>query len=254
MTDFYSQNRCVCSTRSHGPLLCAFCLSFHFNDLASKFPCYLFADDCIIEQYGETAVSAVNKTNIIIPEITNWYQNNLLTLNCSKTAVLVISNKPVNKANLAVIKIDGHVATYTDTIKYLGLHLDSAFSWNEHIAHTKQKILPVIWKFSQIRHLIDKSTARLYYTAFIRPHLEYAAATVFNTSKININILEKLQNSCLRIISQAQRRTPCNTLRGELHIPSLQNRREYLYLCELYKIYNLGPHIHHQTIATRYDQ
>ena len=31
MTDFYSQNRCVCSTRSHGPLLCAFCLSFHFK-------------------------------------------------------------------------------------------------------------------------------------------------------------------------------------------------------------------------------
>ena len=27
MTDFYSQNRCVCSTRSHGPLLCAFWLS-----------------------------------------------------------------------------------------------------------------------------------------------------------------------------------------------------------------------------------
>ena len=31
MTDLYSQNRCVCSTRSHGPLPCAFCLSFHFN-------------------------------------------------------------------------------------------------------------------------------------------------------------------------------------------------------------------------------
>ena len=31
MPDFYSQNRCVCSTRSHGPLLCAFCLSFHFK-------------------------------------------------------------------------------------------------------------------------------------------------------------------------------------------------------------------------------
>ena len=31
MTDFYSLNRCVCSTRSHGPLLCAFCLSFHFK-------------------------------------------------------------------------------------------------------------------------------------------------------------------------------------------------------------------------------
>ena len=36
MTDFYSQNRCVCSTRSHGPLLCAFCLSFHFNDCSMQ--------------------------------------------------------------------------------------------------------------------------------------------------------------------------------------------------------------------------
>ena len=37
MTDFYSQNRCVCSTRSHGPLLCAFCLSFHFKNLYVRF-------------------------------------------------------------------------------------------------------------------------------------------------------------------------------------------------------------------------
>ena len=31
MTDFYPQNRGVCSTRSHGPLLYAFCLCFYFN-------------------------------------------------------------------------------------------------------------------------------------------------------------------------------------------------------------------------------
>ena len=31
LINFYSQNRCLCSRRSHGPLLCAFCLCFHFN-------------------------------------------------------------------------------------------------------------------------------------------------------------------------------------------------------------------------------
>ena len=108
-----SNNRSVTSGVPQGSVLGPLLFIMYIIDLASKFPCYLFADDCIIEQYGETAVSAVNKTNIIIPEITNWYQNNLLKLNCSKTAILVISNKPVNKANLAVIKIDGHVATYT---------------------------------------------------------------------------------------------------------------------------------------------
>ena len=43
MTDFYSQNRCVCSTRSHGPLLCAFCLSFHFKGMCPKIPLCVFA-------------------------------------------------------------------------------------------------------------------------------------------------------------------------------------------------------------------
>ena len=31
LTDFDYQNRCLCSRRSHGPLLREFCLCFHFN-------------------------------------------------------------------------------------------------------------------------------------------------------------------------------------------------------------------------------
>ena len=31
LTDFYSQNQCLCFRRSHGPLLRAFCLCFHFK-------------------------------------------------------------------------------------------------------------------------------------------------------------------------------------------------------------------------------
>ena len=31
LTDFDSQNRCLCSRRSHGALLRAFCLCFHFK-------------------------------------------------------------------------------------------------------------------------------------------------------------------------------------------------------------------------------
>ena len=58
MTDFYSQNRCVCSTRSHGPLLCAFCLSFHFKKyvaLSSKLVHELALLSChILLRHNET--------------------------------------------------------------------------------------------------------------------------------------------------------------------------------------------------------
>ena len=33
LTDFYSQKRCLCSKRSHGPLLRAFCLCFYFKQV-----------------------------------------------------------------------------------------------------------------------------------------------------------------------------------------------------------------------------
>ena len=48
MTDFYSQNRCVCSTRSHGPLLCAFCLSFHFKEPFSPLSAELSAPAVVV--------------------------------------------------------------------------------------------------------------------------------------------------------------------------------------------------------------
>ena len=50
MTDFYSQNRCVCSTRSHGPLLCAFCLSFHFKVVHECSISLAIKHDCILHQ------------------------------------------------------------------------------------------------------------------------------------------------------------------------------------------------------------
>ena len=52
MTDFYSHNRCVCSTRSHGPLLCAFCLSFHFNVVLSTQTCSSSRNELISLQYN----------------------------------------------------------------------------------------------------------------------------------------------------------------------------------------------------------
>ena len=81
-------------------------------------------------------------------------------------------------------------------------------------------------------------TTILYYTSLIRQHLEYAAATIFNTSTKNVKLMETMQNLCLRIISQSHRMTPSDTMRKCLNIPTLENRQKYLYLCELYKIRN----------------
>ena len=125
------------------------------NDLAHTCPCYLFADDCIIEQYGNTPIDAVTSTNELLPTVAKWYENNLLKLNTSKTYVMMLANRQIDTDQLPPVVINGNTATYTNSFKYLGLHLDTTLSWNEHIACTKNKILPVISKFARIRHLIQ---------------------------------------------------------------------------------------------------
>ena len=66
-------------------------------------------------------------------------------------------------------------------------------------------------------------------------------------SGTNSNVLEVLQNRCLRILALAEPRTHNVHLRELLRIPALSDRRKYFFLCEMYKLNNnIGPIITHQ--------
>ena len=217
------------------------------NDLTNTCSCYLFADDYIIEHYGKTPTLSIEKTNHSLLTVAHWYKTNLLKLNTQKTSVMILANKPVNCDELPRVIIEGDAASFTCTMKYLGLHLDTSLNWNTHIIRIKSKIIPLIRKFGHIRHLIDKPIALLYYTSLIRPQLEYASAVLYNMSGTNSNVLEVLQNRCLRILALAEPRTHNVHLRELLRIPALSDRRKYFFLCEMYKLNNnIGPIITHQ--------
>ena len=101
--------------------------------------------------------------------------------------------------------------------------------------NVKNKVRPIVWNFARTRRLVDFST---YYTSIIRPHLEYASAVLYSKSNTNSQTTETIQNRCLRIIAQCHPHTPSTVLRNQLHIPTLKQRRTYLFICEFYQIYN----------------
>ena len=55
------------------------------NDITNSCLCYLFSDDCIIEESGESPTSAIAKTNEKLPRVINWNTDNLLKINTDKT-------------------------------------------------------------------------------------------------------------------------------------------------------------------------
>ena len=205
-----------------GPLL----FIMFINDITNSCLCYLFADDCILEEAGESPTSAISKTNQTLPQVLHWYTRNQTT----------------DTDHYDNVQINGQPILISNCIKYLGLHIDHHLNWNEHIRMTKNKIMPIVWNFSKIRHLINEATAKLYYTSLIRPLMDYAAATLYNMSGANTQILEIIQNKFLRIITKTHSRTHRYVLRNLAHTPLLANRHTYLYLCEFYKLYkNMSP-------------
>ena len=211
-----SQTMHVTSGVPQGSALGPFFFIMFVNDLTKECPCYLFADDCIVEQHGEPPLSAIAKTNILLPKISKWYSDNPLKLNAAKTSVLIVANKRLDTDNLNPVILQGKIATFTKTMKYLGLPLDASLTWKDHIAKTKVKIMPMVWKFAKL-HLMDYSTAHTYCTSMIRPCIEYAAAVLFNVSGQSSKTLETIQNRCLRIIAIAKPRTNTTAIRKQLN-------------------------------------
>ena len=156
--------------------------------------------------------------------------------------MILLSNTTTDTTILNIVQINGRPVLFSNSIKYLDLHVDNHLNWNGHIRIIKNTIMPIVWNFSKVRYLINEATAKLYYTSLIRPLLEYSVATLYNMSGTNAQILEQIQNKCLRIITKAHSRTHRRVLQNLTHIPSLASRHTYLYLCEFYKLYkNISP-------------
>ena len=138
-----------------GSVLDTLLLIMFVNDTTRSFPCYLFADDCIIKQSGYTPTQAITKTNNLLLGVANWYECNLLKLNTTKTGAMMLSNRRILTEHPPPTRppppppppviIRGDIDKYANSLKYLGLHLDEMLRWNEHAKRIRNKMFVVIY-------------------------------------------------------------------------------------------------------------
>ena len=106
-TDFDSQNRCLCSRRSHGPLLRAFCLCFHFKVSVLTVESGL----SFSRQASNTHVNQdVRKKGFVAPamsvEFITYFLGELLTLWQVESACFPGDYRPVHPPNSSVFATD----------------------------------------------------------------------------------------------------------------------------------------------------
>ena len=210
-----------------------------FPDCLKCTTCNLFADDTAIYCHGShiTDINTTLQTDVL--NSTKWFSDNMLTLNIDKSCTIAIgTQKRLSNNNLNILA-ENNLLTNVNKVKYLGVTIDKNLNWNDHVSTLCAKISPKIGLLRKLKYKIPKDQLITIYQSIIQPHFDYAISVWGQTSKSNINALQRLQNRAARIITGIYDWTESvSKLITALGWMTIEQRVKYFTLILTYKCLN----------------
>jgi hypothetical protein len=161
-----------------------------FSDELLKIPIHQdsdingFADDILLAVYADTIEEIETRANNAIELIMDWAKSVKINFNAEKTQMILCTRRI--KFNEPVIKINGYTIQRQSSFKYLGVFIDSKFTFSHHISYIKGKVLRVtmqILRFAKQNYGIGNKFYTTIYRGVIQPMLSYGCAVWFNVVK-----------------------------------------------------------------------
>jgi hypothetical protein len=198
----------------------------------------MYADDTVIKYSASSLDELFDMINEDMTQLKGWFDANLLALNVDKTNFVIFERRrDVLLSDQYVVRYGNEIVRRVDSVKYLGLHLDSKISFSGQISHIRKKILPIMFALRRSRHLITHSTAMSIYYAYVFSQLSYLNPIWNVAANGLINMLAVLQNRILKIIKCKPLRYP-TVLLYDVDVIPLKVINQYELLLWLYKIVN----------------
>ena len=187
----------------------------------------LYADDTVIHVSGTGAGIACSKLQPALDEYSNWCNENKLSLNASKTKLMVFGTRhKVKKACNISINMNNTNLQIVPTYKYLGFMLDSLLSFNCHVKHVSNMVNFKSNLLAKLRRYMTEETALTIYKSMILPYFDYADIIYTAANQEGLDRLQRLQNKCLKICMSYNIRYDTKLLHAETKTAMLRNRRE----------------------------
>ena len=123
---------------------------------------------------------------------------------------------------------------HENSIKYLGIMIDSHLNWKSQVSYISKKIKRNIGILSKIRHFVNLKTLSMLHYSLIYPFLIYGITAWGNTYKSTLAPIITLQKRALRIITFSNYNDHSNPLFKALEIIKFEDKlSSYImqYLC-----------------------
>ena len=172
-------------------------------------------------------------------KLSSWMSNHFLKLNDTKTEIIIFSSQEFAEH----IKIHGtmthtgQVIRFTNSAKYLGVYLDDRLDLDSHINAICSSSYRYLRKVSSIRSFITQSQTETLIHAFVSSRLDYCNAIFVGLKKSNITKLQRIQNACVRVVCQLNRRSSVSPYLRSLHWLPVNQRIVFKNLLIIYKVY-----------------
>ena len=195
----------------------------------------LFADDTNLFHSGRDLASLYTVINKELVKLNNWFHANKLSLNISKTNYILFGNKrKINNVNIG-LSINGSTILETNTVRFLGVMLDSGLSWRAHIDFIATKIASGLGIMNKVRNMLPMKAMQMLYFSLIYPYLQYCNIIWGVAKEAVISKLIVLQKRAVRLCTNSIRKAHSEPLFVKLGLLKLSEINKYQTLLFMYK-------------------
>ena len=175
--------------------------------------------------------------------IDEWCQRNSMKPNPQKTKAMIISpsNNIYNILNSTGdhnLELHSQSIEFTEVEKLLGIQIDHKLCWKTQVEQVLKKCNSLLYLLLRIKHFLNIHMRKVFYNAYILPHLDYCCTIWGNCSEYLSNSIHKFQKRAARIILDKSYDTPSAGLFSELNWMKIQDRILFKKAIFVYKSVN----------------
>jgi len=154
-------------------------------------------------------------------EINNWFQSNILTMNCNKTHFMQFLTKKQNERKIQIIAPNS-INNNINSTKFLGLIIDNSLSWKDHIAALTSTLNKACYAIRSIKLFLSVDILRRIYFSYVHSVVSYGI--IFWGNSHHSTSIFKIKKRIIRSITNTGSRDSGHHLLKQLQILSLASQ------------------------------
>ena len=152
---------------------------------------YLYADDTAMILSDSNINLLINRVNNQLNIMDLWLRKNKLSLNYSKTSFIIFNKQSNKTCNYEFkLKINNNFIKRVNSIKYLGVLIDSKLSWSEHLDYLNLQLTRYSGLFTRLRRYVPNEILCLLYFSIIYSRIKYGILSWGTASNLLLKKIE----------------------------------------------------------------